>query len=83
MSDFDGLPWEEIQEISQEGLFEEKFKKIPKSLFRFATRDENRPKLIESALKSLRKTNPNASYGQATLLADIMQTFAQKILQKD
>ncbi len=81
MSDFDDLPWEEIQTVSQEGLFEEVFKKIPKERFRFAAKEENRPVLIESALKSLRKTNPNASYGQATLLADIMQTFAKKVLQ--
>jgi len=47
--------------------------------FSFASKEENHsvsPILIESALKGLRKTNPNASYGQATLLADIMQTFA-------
>lgn len=83
MTDFDDLPWNEIQQISQEGLFEEKFKKMPKSLFSFAAKEENRPALIKSALKSLRKTNPNASPGQATLLADIMQTFAQKILKTD
>lgn len=80
MSNFDDLPWEEIQQISQEGIFEKKFKKMPKSLFSFAAKEKNRPALIESALKSLRKTNPHVSYAQATLLADIMQTFAQKVL---
>lgn len=80
-TDFDDLPWKEIQEISEKGLFEEIFKKIPKERFRFAAKEENRSVLIESALKSLRKTNPDASYGQATLLADIMQTFATKVLK--
>lgn len=76
----DSLPWEEIQKVSQEELFKDKFSKINKSVFKFAANDKNRQTLIESALKSLRKTNPNASYGQATLLADIMQTFAKKVL---
>lgn len=80
MANFDDLPWDQIQEVSQEELFKEKFEKIPKNVFRFAAKEENRPALIKSALKSLRKTNPNTSYGQATLLADIMQTFAQKML---
>lgn len=78
---FDDLPWDEIQYISKEGLFEEVFKKIPKSNFRFAAQEKNRPALIESALRSLRKTNPNASQGQAILLADIMQTFAKRVLE--
>lgn len=77
----DLLPWEEIQEISEKGLFEKVFNKIPKSNFRFAANDKNRPALIESALKSLRKSNPDASYSQATLLADIMQAFAKKVLE--
>lgn len=82
MQNLDDLPWDEIRQISQQGIFEQKFKKFPKSLFKFTVKEENRPKLIESALKSLRETNPNASYGQATLLVDIMQTFAQKMLKK-
>ena len=81
MPNFDDLPWEDIQKISQEGIFEQKFKKFPKSLFKFAAKEENRKSLIEAALKSLRKTDPNALYGQAMLLADIMQTFAQKVFK--
>lgn len=81
-SPIDSLPWDRIQEVSQEELFKEKFSKINKSVFKFAANDKNRQVLIESALKSLRKTNPSASYGQATLLADIMQTFARKVLEK-
>lgn len=78
----DLLPWDEIQEISEKGLFEEVFKKIPKHSFKFAAEEENRPALIKSAFRSLKKTNPNASWGQATLLADIMQTYARKALER-
>ncbi|KKR16714.1 MAG: hypothetical protein UT45_C0004G0045 [Candidatus Daviesbacteria bacterium GW2011_GWA2_39_33] len=78
----DLLPWDDIQQVSQEDLFKEKFGKIHKNIFKFAASDKNRPALIESALKSLRRTNPNASYGQAILLADIMQTFAKKVLEE-
>lgn len=80
-TDFDDLPWDEIQQISKEGIFEEVFKKIPKTRFRFAAKEENRPALIESALKSLRRNNPDASHSQAILLADIMQEFAKKVLK--
>lgn len=80
-SALDALPWDEIQQISQEGLFEQVFKKIPKSLFRFAAKDKSRQVLIEAAFRSLRKINPNASFSQATLLADIMQTFAKKVTE--
>ena len=77
----DLLPWDDIQNVSQEELFKDKFGKIHKNVFKFAANDINRQALIESALKSLRKTNPNASSGQAALLADIMQTFAKKMLE--
>lgn len=78
----DSLPWEEIQQISQQGLFEEVFKKLPKSLFKFAANDKNRSVLVASALKSLRKTDPSASQGQASVLADVMQTFAKKLIEE-
>lgn len=80
-TDFDGLPWDEIKEISEKGLFEELFKKIPKERFSFAVKKENKEALIESALKSLKKNNTDASYEQAALLADVMQKFACKVLE--
>lgn len=80
-SNFDDLPWDEIKEISEKGIFEEVFKRIPKSRFEFVAKEENREALIKSALKSLKKNNSSATYEQATLLADLMQTFARKILK--
>ncbi len=77
---FDDLPWDKIQKISEKGIFEEVFKKIPKSRFAFAAKDENLKDLTESAFRSLKKKDPNTSYNQAAVLAKLMQTFAQKIL---
>jgi len=80
-TDFDGLPWDEIKEISERGLFEEVFKKIPKTRFQFAANEENREALITSALKSLRKNNPGATREQAVTLAELMQNFARKVTE--
>lgn len=80
-TNLDDLPWDEIKEISEKGLFEEIFKKIPKARFEFAAKEENHHVLVESALKSLKKNNPDASYQQATVLADLMQKYARKALE--
>lgn len=81
-SNFDDLPWDQIKEISEKGIFEEVFKKILKARFEFVVKEENREALIESALRSLRKNNPEATYKQAVLLTSLMQTFAGKILER-
>lgn len=78
---FDDLPWQEIKEISEKGVFEEVFKRIPKERFRFAAKEENREALVNSAFKSLKKNNPEVSSEQATLLADLMQQFARRVLE--
>ncbi len=81
-ADLNSLPWKEIKEISEKGLFEEVFKRIPKARFQFAAKEENREALIDSALKSLKKTNPDASYEQAVVLAELMQGFARKVVEE-
>jgi len=80
-SNFDDLPWDEIKEISEKGLFEEVFKKIPKARFEFVLDPRNREALIESAYRSLKKKNPETTYSQAVMLADLMQAFAKKVLE--
>lgn len=80
-ANFDDLPWDRIKEISEKGIFEEVFNKIPKTRFEFAANEANRDALGESALRSLRKNNPEAMQEQAEALADLMQTFARKILK--
>jgi hypothetical protein len=77
---FDNLPWDQIREISEKGIFEEVFKKIPKSRFEFAAKEENLSALANSALKSLKRKDSNAFYEQALVLANIMQEFARKII---
>ena len=80
-SNFDDLPWNEIKKISEKGIFEEVFKKIPKSRFEFVMKEENRNALVESAFRSLKKNDPNTTYDKAELLANLMQEFAHKILE--
>lgn len=77
---FDDLPWEDIKEISEKGIFEDVFKRISKGRFEFVAKPENFDSLAESALKSLQKKNTDATYKQAYILAKIMQSFARKIL---
>lgn len=77
---FDDLPWDRIKEISEKGIFEEVFKKIPKSRFEFVVKEENLEALTESAFKSLKKKDSDADYKQAVLLANLMRSFAQKVL---
>ncbi|MDE2025264.1 MAG: hypothetical protein KGJ07_02120 [Patescibacteria group bacterium] len=79
----DELPWENIKEISEKGLFEQVFNKIPKDRFQFAAKAENYEILVQSALKSLQKTNPEATEEQARLLADLMQNFAHKVVEEE
>lgn len=79
-SNFDDLPWEQIKEVSETGIFEEVFKRIPKPRFEFVLKEESFDSLTESAFKSLKKKDPNADYKQATILARLMQNFARKIL---
>ena len=80
-TDFDDLPWDQIKEISEKGIFEEVFKKIPKTRFEFVAKEENHDALTEAAFKSLKKKNPDTDYKQATILAGLMQTFARKVLE--
>ncbi len=79
-SGFDDLPWDIIKELSEKGIFENVYKKIPKSRFEFVIMEENRERLISAALKSLQKKNPYTTYNQAVDLANLMQAFAKKVL---
>lgn len=80
-TNLDDLPWEDIKEISEKGLFEQVFKKIPKARFQFAAKEENLEILVQSAFRSLRKKNPDASYEQAQVLANTMQGFAKRVIE--
>lgn len=73
----DSLPWEEIATVAKD-----KYKTIPLETYQFVLKKENRQMLIDSAMKSLRKTDPeNATEERAVELADIMQNFARMALK--
>jgi hypothetical protein len=76
-SEFDSLPWEEIEEISKSGIFEEVFKRIPKKRLEFVAKEENKEALIRSAKTHL-KTNSDE---KARILADLMQEYAKRALE--
>lgn len=78
---FDDLPWDTFRDISEKGIFEQVFKKIPKARFEFVIKEENLDALTEAAFKSLKKKDPGANFKQATILAGLMQAFARKVLE--
>lgn len=76
-NDFDSLPWNDIEEISKSGIFEEVFKRIPRSRLEFVAKEENKEILVRSAKKKL-KTD---SYEKAEILAELMQEYARRALE--
>jgi len=82
-SDFNlnSLPWAEIIELSKSERFGDKFKSISEETLRFAMEDGNSPILVQSALNSLKKTDPkNANVEHAEKVADMMKIFAWRII---
>ena len=70
------LPWEEIA-----GIAKDKFDQVPEETYRFALDESNHEVLVESALKSLQKADPeNATREKAEELAEIMKMFAKMAL---
>ena len=78
--DLTNLPWDEIKNIATVGDFKEKYGNIPEDTFRFASKPENHEAIVESAWKSLKQTNPEATHEQAASLADMMQIFARMVV---
>ena len=74
--------WEKVASITKDKGVIEKFSQISKETYSFALKKSNRKFLVESAFKSLKKTNPKVTVRQAELLADTLCTFA-KIFTND
>ena len=74
----DSLPWEEVKNLFKGNLP----KNFNPETFKFATDEGNKQAVIESAWKSLKKTNPEATYEQASSLADMMQIFARMVVEQ-
>ena len=79
----DSLPWADIVELAKTGGMKGEFSSIPEETLRFAMADSNSPMLVESALKSLRETDPeNATLDNAERVANMMKLFARRIIEE-
>ncbi|OGY08017.1 MAG: hypothetical protein A2782_02035 [Candidatus Blackburnbacteria bacterium RIFCSPHIGHO2_01_FULL_43_15b] len=78
----DSLPWDVITKMVNEGEYKKDFDGITDEAFRFAVNDDNRSQVVDSAWKSLKKTDPNATQEQAEALADMMQILARMVIKK-
>lgn len=79
----DTLPWQDIQAIFSVEEFKAKFGWIPQETLIFAANKRNRSRVIASALKSMKVTNPGAINNDAEALADRMQYIAKILLQEE
>lgn len=76
------IPWDFIERVALVE-YKEKFSGVSENTYRFAAEDSNRQAVIDSALKSLKKSDPeNATYEKAEVLADLLRAFA-KVLVAD
>ncbi len=77
------IPWEELDVYLKKDNIKEYARNIDMSIFISVAESKNREAIIASALKSLKRTDPeNATRERAELLADRMQEFAQGIISK-
>ncbi len=76
------IPWDFIERVAVVE-YKEKFSGVSESAYKFAADDGNRQAVIDSALKSLKNSDPeNATYEKAEVLADLLRAFA-KVLVSD
>jgi hypothetical protein len=75
----DVVLWEKVASITKNKDIAEKFSQIPEETYRFALKKSNRKFLVESAFKSLQKTDPKATIEQAEALADMLHIFAKML----
>jgi len=78
----DSLPWEEIKRIH---LKKTDLKSLDVGLktYWFATQKENHPFVVKSALKMLKKTDPeNATPEYAETVANMMEIFARMYISE-
>jgi len=77
LTNVNALPWDELDAFAKG-----KYDTVSEETYRFAVDEENRPALVKSALKSLKKTDPaSATEDRAEKLADMMIRFAQLALE--
>ena len=78
----DTVFWKDMATSTNYKELVEKYKGISVDTFIFALAEKNRNKVVESALKSLQKTDPSATIKQAESLADMMRLFARMVIKE-
>lgn len=76
------LSLKDIKKLTESDSFKRKLKVFDKETIGFAANKKNYSRVVESAWTSLKKSDPVASYQQATKLARMMEKFAQVVLGK-
>src|ERR1700688_4249129 len=77
------IPWDELDQFFRKDDIKEYARNIDMSTLVSITKSANRESFTQSALKSLKKTDPkNATRERAELLVDRMKEFAEGIIQK-
>lgn len=77
------IPWGELDQFLQKDNMKKYARKIDMSTLIIVAKKSNLEAIIESALKSLKNTDPeNATYKRAEQLANRMQEFAREIVKK-
>ena len=69
------LPWNKIALISVND-----FEGVSTETLEYASNEANHDQMFESALESLRKEDPNATFEKAEQLVEVMRTMAMKVL---
>jgi hypothetical protein len=74
--------WDKVASLTKTKNLVEKYSQIPEKTYLFALKKSNRKMVVASALKSLKKTDPNATNEQAEALADMMHIFAKMLVSE-
>ena len=69
------LPWDKITSINVSD-----FESVSTETLEFASNEVNHDQMFKSALESLRKKDPNATFEKGEQLVEVMRTMAMKVL---
>ena len=70
------LPWDDLGKLTDELI-----KQIPEETLQFAVDEANHDQMFKSALESLKKSNPDATFEEAEKLVEQMKEFAKIALE--
>lgn len=79
----DSLPWTEVSALVNSEQFGDKCAAIPTETLEYAVDDNNYQTLVDAALESIKKTEPEkANLEYAAQVADLMIKFAAQVLRE-